>query len=354
MIVIGDIRSSHTKKWFAALKLNFENEGLVLYSDYRSDSFARVAILEPLIRFVAYLTLCIKVSVKILFSNSTFHVHSVSRYSIVSLLIPSARIYSYPYGSDIQQVAVKNYILRKLIIYNLKRGKMIVVSSENLKRSVKDLGITNEITVIPFGIPESYLSNAKRNFTVNNSNEFVIGCFKYCKYEIYGFDILLNLVLLLNRRLKVPVRLILIDCGPDIHRLKEEISSLSLSGVVKFLPPVSSSEKIFEYLQQVDMTIYCSRRESFGVCAVESMAAGKPCMASFVGGLREVIDDNENGYFIDPIDSEKTVAKVVRLFSDPNVYSKIAKLGVLTVENKFKWENNFEKFRIKFIRSSES
>ncbi|WP_369781564.1 glycosyltransferase [Pseudomonas sp. WC2401] len=49
-----------------------------------------------------------------------------------------------------------------------------------------------------------------------------------------------------------------------------------------------------------DILIVPSRWEGFGLVAVEAMRAGLPVIASNVGGLAEVVEDNATGILIDP------------------------------------------------------
>lgn len=47
-------------------------------------------------------------------------------------------------------------------------------------------------------------------------------------------------------------------------------------------------------------TIYIPIDEDFGLIPVESMAAGKPCIAANEGGLKETVVDGKTGFLIEP------------------------------------------------------
>lgn len=55
-----------------------------------------------------------------------------------------------------------------------------------------------------------------------------------------------------------------------------------------------------EIVSQMDIVIHPSLAEGFGRAVLESMALGKPVIASAVGGLREAIQDCKNGYLVVP------------------------------------------------------
>ena len=50
----------------------------------------------------------------------------------------------------------------------------------------------------------------------------------------------------------------------------------------------------------MDIVIHPSFSEGFGRAVLESMALGKPVVASAVGGLREAIQSGENGFLVEP------------------------------------------------------
>ncbi|MDR1912084.1 MAG: glycosyltransferase family 4 protein [Helicobacteraceae bacterium] len=56
--------------------------------------------------------------------------------------------------------------------------------------------------------------------------------------------------------------------------------------------------------------------ESFPFSVIEYMAAGKPTIASNVGGIPEGITDGENGFLIEPNDGEKLLSYTIKLLDD--------------------------------------
>jgi glycosyltransferase involved in cell wall biosynthesis len=56
-------------------------------------------------------------------------------------------------------------------------------------------------------------------------------------------------------------------------------------------------------LQNCDVVVMPSRWESFGLVALEAMRAGRPVLASRIGGLNEVIRDNVTGLLFSPVET---------------------------------------------------
>ena len=56
--------------------------------------------------------------------------------------------------------------------------------------------------------------------------------------------------------------------------------------------------------------------ESFGIVALEAAAAGKPTIASDIGGLRDLVCDGETGYLVSPGDTGALAGAIGRLCAE--------------------------------------
>jgi glycosyltransferase involved in cell wall biosynthesis len=63
-------------------------------------------------------------------------------------------------------------------------------------------------------------------------------------------------------------------------------------------------------LQALDLFVMPSRSEAWGLAALEAMSYGVPVIASAVGGLQEIIEDNVSGWLIPP-DDPAALAKAI-------------------------------------------
>jgi glycosyltransferase involved in cell wall biosynthesis len=90
-------------------------------------------------------------------------------------------------------------------------------------------------------------------------------------------------------------KLIIISDGPDKSKLHKLASGASN---IKFLGRVSD-EKLATLYGNCIATLYLSYKEDFGIIPLESMAAGKPCIATNDGGFQETIKHDKTGFLID-------------------------------------------------------
>jgi glycosyltransferase involved in cell wall biosynthesis len=71
---------------------------------------------------------------------------------------------------------------------------------------------------------------------------------------------------------------------------------------------------------------------------LEAMAAGKPVVATRVGGVPEVVDDGVTGLLVPPRDPDALADAVVRLLRDPNRMRRMGQAGLERVRRHFSVE----------------
>ena len=72
--------------------------------------------------------------------------------------------------------------------------------------------------------------------------------------------------------------------------------------------------------------------EPFGIVALEAMAMAKPIIASRIGGLPDIIVDEESGLLVRPDDAEALSAAMQRLIADPALRQKLGDAAHTRVE----------------------
>lgn len=93
-----------------------------------------------------------------------------------------------------------------------------------------------------------------------------------------------------------PFKLLILGEGPERVNLEQQIKELNLEKEVSLLGNVSR-EQVSEYIAYSDVFILPSVIETFGVVYIESLAIGRPVIATLNGGANEIID-NSNGILI--------------------------------------------------------
>jgi len=92
----------------------------------------------------------------------------------------------------------------------------------------------------------------------------------------------------------------------------------------------------------IDIFVNVSLQESFGVAVVEAMACEKPIVATNVGGLREVVENNVTGIFVPPNDVVKTADAILDFLNHPDKSFKFGKAGRERVLKYYDWKKNLD------------
>ena len=109
------------------------------------------------------------------------------------------------------------------------------------------------------------------------------------------------------------VTLLMVGDGPDRARAEARCRELDLAQDVVFLGKVKNP---IEPLLISDLLLLPSETESFGLVALEAMAAGVPVVSSNVGGLPEVNVQEETGFLRNVGDVEGMAQDALKVLSD--------------------------------------
>ena len=90
------------------------------------------------------------------------------------------------------------------------------------------------------------------------------------------------------------------------------------------LGPISDDELLTAYGAST-VAVVPSRVESFGQIASEANACGRPVIATRVGGLVDIVVDNETGKLIPPDDPDSLAQAMLQVIESPNRSEKLGK-----------------------------
>lgn len=140
---------------------------------------------------------------------------------------------------------------------------------------------------------------------------------------IKGHDVLLRAWPGVLERLP-GARLIMVGDGPERPRLESLVRDLELDGTVRF---VGWRQDIPEVLAAADVVVQPSLAEGLGYSILEAMAAGRPVVASAVGGMTEVVADGRSGLLVPPSDPAALADAVSRVLEDPALAERLVAAG---------------------------
>ena len=118
--------------------------------------------------------------------------------------------------------------------------------------------------------------------------------------------------------------LVLVGKGDMDVDLRAEAQRKNTNGKVKFL---GWRKDIDEIMPLFDMLVLPSLNEGMGRVLVEAMAAGKPVVASRVGGIPDLVRHAETGYLVPPADEQALANGIKKLLDDPDKAKRMGLRG---------------------------
>ena len=114
--------------------------------------------------------------------------------------------------------------------------------------------------------------------------------------------------------------------------LKELAERLGITSRVRFLGHV---DNIPELLAAVDVVVVPSWDEGFSLVTLESLAARRSVIASDVGGIRDIVQDNVTGMLFPPKDANTLANKLLWVLSDAPLRERLGSQGQEDVTRRF-------------------
>jgi glycosyltransferase involved in cell wall biosynthesis len=176
----------------------------------------------------------------------------------------------------------------------------------------------DKISVIPNGVDVELYKDAKASSLGGNPAILCVGHLQPAK----GTDLAIRAFKFVNDEISES-RLHLVGTGPYEREYREMISKLHINTKVVMHGRKSRNE-LSRIYKGADMCVFPTRVESFGNVVLEAMASGKPIVASNVGGVPEVMEQERNGLLVEPTVTNIGKA-LLRLAHDRGLCERISK-----------------------------
>ena len=208
--------------------------------------------------------------------------------------------------------------------------RMLVCVSESVQAALphpRDLNNIEQRVIHP-GIP---LSPESKSFSILDSDrEPVIGMAGPMEILKGGSFFLRACHRVLSDGHKI--RIVITGSGPEERNLRHLATSLQLANQVTF---VDDSTDMQTFLSAMDVFCLPSLQQGIGVLLLEAMALERPVIASGVGGILTVLDNNNAGLAVPASDSRVLADAILKLITDPDGTRRMAQAGRSLVEQRF-------------------
>jgi len=232
---------------------------------------------------------------------------------------------------------VEMYLHHKILhIYD--KIDVFISPSIFLKEKLKEMGFKKEIIYLPNFI------NTKEYEPEYNSNDKTICYFGRLSKE-KGVFTLLDAMKGSNAKLKI------IGEGPLKKRLRLKVKSEKLDNI-DFLGYKTGDELKNEIKNSVAVVLPSECYENNPRAVLEAFASGKPVIGARIGGIPELVKDNETGLTFQPRNPENLREKILMLIDNPNKVAQMGKNARKFVEENFNPEKYYKKL-IKIYQSAD-
>lgn len=145
-----------------------------------------------------------------------------------------------------------------------------------------------------------------------------------------------NFATLIHAMPKIDATLLLVGDGPDRASLGALAKKLGVGDKVRFLGFVPEDSTVNEVFNVSDVSVLPSVAEGLGLTPLEAMATRTAVVATRVGGLADIIHDNESALVVlRPYDADAFAQKINALLNDRALRRRIAEYGYQMVLEKF-------------------
>lgn len=211
---------------------------------------------------------------------------------------------------------------RKPIIIGLKNADVALALTEQMKWKMGQF-YRREILVVPNGIDMGRFQNSQNSLAeisdIKNANTILyIGRLipvKGVEYLIRSMKIIIN---------DIPdTNLIIVGDGADRKKLENITHILGLEDHIKFIGQIPNCE-IPKFTNIANIFVLSSINEGFPNVILEAMASGLPIVATKVGGLPDIVEENVNGYLVESKCPEKLAEKIVLILKNKKMQQEIS------------------------------
>lgn len=286
--------------------------------------------------------------------------------------------YDYILSSDILLPFANNLVHSNSSKHKTKNGKNKLMqfilkfyNAKKIKNQEKNIAKNKALFAVSESLKNDYLINfnldAKKVFAcipaVDNYSEFeapekreyfTIGSMAGGGLNKGGYLLLFALKILPSDT-KLKARIIF----PKFHKSRFYSFMINLLGLQKKIELLPKQSNMNEFYNSIDCYVLPSLNEAFGLVVTEAASNFKPSIVSSTTGVRELIEDGQNGFIFDR--AKKPVKNLVKKLSEVcelyfNQYNKFVEISknANEITKKLDWKNFVDTIINNMVKEAES
>lgn len=252
------------------------------------------------------------------------------------------------HGTDITLVG-RDKTFAPVVSFSINQSDAITAVSENLRDETRKIfRIEKDIEVIQNFVDVRRFSkkpiDAFRKVIAPNNEKIIIHASNFRR--IKRVEDVVRIFSKIHK--EVPSKLLFVGDGPERNAAEMLSRELEICDDIRF---VGKQEQMEEILAIGDLFLLTSEYESFGLAALEAMAAGVPVISTNAGGLPEINVNGVTGFLSNVGDINEMSANAIELLRNDAMLAKF-KANAYAQAEKFDIQNvvpKYEKLYDKFL-----
>jgi len=271
------------------------------------------------------------------FKPDIVHSHYATSYGLLGALCKAQQFYISVWGSgDVFVFPHRSKAFNNLYKFILSKANTITTTSEVMRKEIS-IYTDKKIHKIPFGVDTKMFKPANVS-SLFHSSDIVIGSIKSLE-PTYGTEYLLKAFKIVKNKFKsLPLKLLIVGDGSLFTSLNKLATEFQIQDDTRFIGRIPY-KYISKYHNMIDISVFPSIMESFGVSVLEASACEKPVIVSDVGGLPEVVKENETGYIVPSKNPDALAAQLEILILNRILRETFGKNGRKWAKEKFEWDS---------------
>ncbi len=221
----------------------------------------------------------------------------------------------------------------------------IIICHSKHECSLMGLNRSNKTRIIPAGIDFSLFDpipdgkKFKLSYNVDENTKTVLFSGRLASNK--GLHILVDAVPMV---LKEFPQTVFIIAGEDMGVKKTicaQAVKLNVQNNILFTDYIADEEMFRSAYGACDVFVLPSEYEAFGIVLLEAMACGKPCVATDVGGVSEIVDE-KTGVLVDYGDRDGLARAIIDLLGSERKRKEMGMAGREKVHTKFTWDKTVD------------
>jgi glycosyltransferase involved in cell wall biosynthesis len=256
---------------------------------------------------------------------------------------------------------IKTAIFKQIERSLAKKSTGIIAISEQQKKELSEIHKicpADKIEVIPLGLDLTKFNTNKvenraklRTELGLTENEIAIAIIgRLAPVKDHGF--FLDAIEKVAEKTSKNIRVFIAGDGSERAIIEQRANDINskFKGLITF---TSWIEDIAPFNHAMDIVCLSSKNEGTPVSLIEAQAAGVPVISTNVGGVKDIVEEGETGFVVEPNDLEAYANKLLELVEDETLRSKMAENGWDHVGEKFHYTRlvrNIEDYYLRLLQ----